>query len=213
MSSTDLASLSDADLLSRSLSSFTDSLCSALLDRFHLPLIRMARRQVNYLPPDLYEEIVQQTWESLLVNPNGFDPSRVTAWQFLRGRCRNAIKKVRRVYGFPDPPTRNASGGSLRTLRPLSLEEEFEKRDQVNVDLLTANEDEATATCGRVDVALLLARAEETAPKEVAQSLSLIYFEDCSLNESAARVETDRVTLTRRIRRWAAEYAPMEVVY
>ena len=50
-----------------------------------------------------FADVLQETWKSAIKNLHKFDGSRGRIEAWLRGICKNAVKKVRRQYDIPDP--------------------------------------------------------------------------------------------------------------
>jgi DNA-directed RNA polymerase specialized sigma24 family protein len=198
---TDVVGESDEAALKKALSDHNDqSAWSDIVERFGGKLLGVTRRgsaALPRLPEELCEEVIAATWAKLLEHDEGFDPTRMSASQFIYGLRRNADKQVRRRHGFwyqspilslEAPRSQSTGNGEVSTTLGESLEDlrlPFEMR----VELL----DEARRALDAV----------VRAPGHVAAALRAIYYEDVSLNEAAKLIGMDRVTLTRHIRRWA----------
>lgn len=78
---------------------------SDLAERFDAaarPILkRMAKKHGWGLPPDAFEDVVQEAFLSLS-NPTHipFDAARGTPSQYLQGRLKNAVKTIQIVYGL-----------------------------------------------------------------------------------------------------------------
>ena len=98
MSRTDFSSFSDEDLLRYALSHDQDA-WSEIAERYDKRITSWCRGKAQDLPDDIWNDVIQETLESLSKKVSSFDPNRGAADRFVFGLFRNALKKSRRMYG------------------------------------------------------------------------------------------------------------------
>jgi DNA-directed RNA polymerase specialized sigma24 family protein len=152
-------------------------------------LRRLARRHAPSLPPDLHDEIVQETW--LLVVRRGaevFVDAGATADVYLAMVLRNAVEVVKannRPAGTPSRPTPTKTAAVA-----VDLDNGVE-----NGASMAQFRSERIETEIRLDIALFAAKAEP----QVARALALMLDDGLPISSAASGVGMSRQTLYRRL--------------
>jgi len=183
--------------------------CSVLWDRCEPFLRRWLSSHHQYLPKDLFSDILQEAWIYAYTNLEKFDAARGTIKKWLLGLVRNAVKMVRRDMGIPDPERSEVPGSigdSGPVIRSYDLSfEEVSETDPAWVEQYNPVDGPESEVIHDMQVKWLITQATMTAPPTVAQALVLVAMDDSSLNQAAARQGIHRKTLTRHIRTWAED--------
>src|SRR5262245_7259743 len=122
------------------------------------PIIKqISRRAAPWLPEDLHDEVINQTFVNLLASPNSsFDPVKTNATKFIRRKLSNALRQVRESYRPPGQPSRGRVYRKAATVEMIEGEATSTEKKGVSVKkqfafvILTDADDfpEPISSCG-----------------------------------------------------------------
>ena len=197
MSRTDFSSSSNEDLLRYALSHDQDA-WPEIAARYDKRITSWCRGKAQDIPNDIWDDVIQDTLESLCEKVSSFDPNRGAADRFVFGLFRNALKKSRRMYG-------SRPGVEVLYLGSQPHQGEFTLEDTLADP---GNDTESSAErLHTKEVARRIMGQLNTAPPIVKQAIHLLASnDDLSMSKVAVQLGVNRVTLTRHIRKWAARH-------
>lgn len=156
------------------------------------PLVKQLARRWGYdLSCDLHEEVVQETFLTLLggkITP--FKPTRGTVPAYLSGVVRNAVQRVKASYCPPGMRTRSLNGDAGGA-RPFCLDEARDYPTHLNVDAMHAVWD--------------LFREASTL---VASAVVAIFWVGITVAETARNLGVNRFKLRRELRTFLTPHCP-----
>ncbi|MBS1702851.1 MAG: hypothetical protein JST12_14400 [Armatimonadetes bacterium] len=169
-------------------------------ERLREHLIPIAVSIVPDLPPDLREDVVQETLIAAICGPSRLDPERGSPERYLRVLMHTAANKVRRSYALP-------GNKALRTYVPavsLDAKQSADGQEPSSLGETLPSGERFEALVHDVEVArYLIDLAVGTAPVEVADALQLVYDDEHTITAAAEQVGVNRITLRRRLDAWA----------
>lgn len=150
-------------------------------------LLKVARQRAPDLPPDIQEEIVQQTLLLLLQSPaSSFDPTRGSAGAYLGLAVQTAARQVRASYAPPGAPTRRRAKGEA-------------PRATVSLDEVEAEQMPSVEPMQQVDAQLDASTLLAQAPANVALALVQLHVLDMPIKQVAKGLKLSRFALARRL--------------
>ncbi len=152
------------------------------------------------LPPDLREDVVQETLIAAICGDVAFDPERGTPDKYLRILMHTAANKVRRSYALP-------GNKALRTYIPaisLDIKQKIDGEEAPNLgETLPSGIQFEQAVIDVESARHLIDAADQTAPDEVAKILRLVYEEGHSVTTASSEIGVNRISARRHIDTWA----------
>jgi DNA-directed RNA polymerase specialized sigma24 family protein len=180
---------------------------TTLYNKAKKPLLRVVARLAPFMPEDLREDVVQQTFMRLIENPPKHDPSRCSPRTLLFGLLRNAVRQVRAMFAPPGQTTRIHSEDDLMVENSSGelTAQRITPANEITPDLI----EDAPSSRWTPDNTHALVRAGELLaklPKEAGTAAWLVYALEYSITDTAAMMDKSRFAVARALRQvhlWA----------